>query len=208
MHYSQPVLTLASCQQLLPLRGFRAEIGHLSLLSSPLLISSPPTAPVMLDIIRDSTFGQILHYFSNGRLASFPEDKGIIPPRYLTTPPSSDSPDGNDKDKNKTATSSARPTESHGGVDSRRSQTPEGGAPFRRQPSLIEAALVRTRSRAATAHDAPGALPAVRESEETMEERFIVGWEGDGDDQDNPKNWSSVRMISLPLHFSAAFVEG
>lgn len=53
----------------------------------------------MLDILRDSTVGQLLNFASRGKLCSYPEQRPdyIIPSRFLTSAPSTSPGDEEDR---------------------------------------------------------------------------------------------------------------
>ncbi|GAA5840689.1 hypothetical protein JCM11251_004182 [Rhodosporidiobolus azoricus] len=137
----------------------------------------------MWDIVRDSTFGQLLNYSSGGRYASFPEQRpSFAPPARLRR---------RDLESSRTSTTAqvqgeggdAPPTESNDEVNP---VTTAGFSPVQRQQtqSLVEEALTRTRSHTTLAER--GAARRVERLEE--EQKWCVSWE-EGD-PDRPMNWS------------------
>ncbi|GAA5913618.1 hypothetical protein JCM6882_001704 [Rhodosporidiobolus microsporus] len=138
----------------------------------------------MWDIVRDSTFGQLLNYFSGGRFASYPEQlPSFVPPPHLnrrdlesrTDTPVAGAP--SDAAPPATAPAEANPV------------TAAGFSPVQRQQSvsLLEAALTRTRSRATI-----GAVEQARSAEAAKEEqRQCIVWAER--DPDRPMNWSMAK---------------
>ncbi|GAA5868585.1 hypothetical protein JCM8547_003195 [Rhodosporidiobolus lusitaniae] len=142
----------------------------------------------MLDIIRDSAFGGLLNWLTNGRLASYPEERPnfVLPARYRQPAPA---------DVGAVQQPHLRPTASRPTPIRTFSVDFETLA---RAPSLAEAALTRTRSRT---QGAPAGGPLqVEQPEREKGQQFEVCWEEN--DQDNPRNWSKFKQRFIGLQIA------
>lgn len=128
---------------------------------------------IMLDLIRDSTVGNILNHFSNGRILPYPDQKPgyRIPERYLARSPASGSspstrvPTPSPEDSEKKAKSPAASIRVS--VDTIAPEYQKGV-----DPATLEAGIAKAETRSST--------------ESVPVDTFLVDWDGD-DDQENPQ---------------------
>ncbi|GAA5976516.1 hypothetical protein JCM11641_001326 [Rhodosporidiobolus odoratus] len=158
----------------------------------------------MWDIVRDSTFGQLVNWASSGRYASYPEQRPDFRPskRFLARP--LDSPTSEAPPEVSTSRTQARRAETEARQVTSDPSTEEAGLyPVHPKPapSMMEAALMKTRSRATTHRESEGGTQRPpRISEEEKPYPGLVDWEEN--DQDNPQNWSKPKRYFVGAQIS------